>query len=317
MTQFKVSDLSHVRLKSPDLDIAEQFLTDFGMVKVERTATALYMRGTGPAHHIHVTELGAPKVVGLAFEVASADALAAFARLPGATGVETIDEPGGGRRVRLTDPNGYQIEIVHGIASAAPIAVQSRLLNLGSGPVQRTGQLMRMSRQPAQVKRIGHAVMVAQDYEKTLRWYQETLGLVPSDNVWLERPDHTFASFNRLDRGDTFVDHHVFMLSRGTGQATGMNHVSFEVQDFDDVMVGHEYLKSRERYKHYWGVGRHYLGSQIFDYWGDPWGRGHEHWTDGDLLNSGHEFTNVPIDIGFNSQWGSEPPREFVELASP
>jgi catechol 2,3-dioxygenase-like lactoylglutathione lyase family enzyme len=316
MNHLKVSDLSYVRLRSPDLDIAEQFLTDFGMVKVERTPGALYMRGTGPSHHIHVTELGPAKVVGLAFEVPSADTLAGFSRLPGASGVESLDEPGGGRRVRLLDPNGFQIEIVHGIARPAPIPVQPRLLNLGNGAVQRAGALMRVARQPAQVKRIGHAVMVAQDYEKTLRWYQQTLGLVPSDNVWIERPESTFASFNRLDRGEDYVDHHVFMLSRGTGEATGMNHVSFEVQDFDDVMAGHEFLRSRG-YKHYWGVGRHYLGSQIFDYWADPWGRAYEHWTDGDLLNSRHEFTNVPIDVGFNSQWGSEPPREFVELASP
>ena len=139
----------------PDLDLAEQFLSDFGMVKVERTATALYMRGTGPSHHIHVTELGAPRVVGLAFEVASAEVLEAFSRLPGASGVESIDEPGGGRRVRLADPNGLQIEIVHGIAQLPPIPVQSRQLNLGNGPVQRAGNLMRVARQPAQVKRIG------------------------------------------------------------------------------------------------------------------------------------------------------------------
>lgn len=316
MTQPKVSDLAYVRLRSPDLDVAEQFLSDFGLVRVDRTATALYMRGTGPAHHIHVTELGDPKVAGVAFEVASAEALRAFASTPGASGVEPIDEPGGGRRVRLTDPNGFQIEIVHGIERLASIPVQPRLLNLGNAGAHRTGRLMRVPRQPAQVKRIGHVVMVAQAYEETLRWYQETLGLVRSDNVWLENPEHTFASFNRLDRGDDYVDHHVFMLSRGTGQATGMNHVSFEVQDFDDVMVGHEYLRGKG-YKHYWGIGRHYLGSQVFDYWADPWGRAHEHWTDGDLLNAAHEFTNVPIEVGFNSQWGNDPPREFVELASP
>jgi len=312
----KVSDLAYVRLRSPDLDRAEQFLSDFGMVRVDRTSKALYMRGTGPSHHIHVTELGDPKVVGAGFEVASADQLQAFARLSDASGIETIDEPGGGQRVRLLDPNGFQIEIVHGIARHGHLPVQPRLLNLGNNAPQRTGTLMRVVRRPAQVKRIGHIVMVAQEYEQTLRWYQQTLGLVPSDNVWLESPDRTFASFNRLDRGDEYVDHHVFMLSRGTGQATGMNHVSFEVQDFDDVMAGHEVLRS-QGYKHYWGIGRHYLGSQVFDYWADPWGRAHEHWTDGDLLNADHEFTNVPIDIGFNSQWGNDPPREFVELASP
>ena len=34
-----------------------------------------------------------------------------------------------------------------------------------------------------------------------------------------------------------------------------------------------------------WGIGRHLLGSQVYDYWADPWGRVHEHWADTDRLN--------------------------------
>jgi len=34
------------------------------------------------------------------------------------------------------------------------------------------------------------------------------------------------------------------------------------------------------------GVGRHLLGSQIFDYWRDPWGQKHEHYADGDLFDA-------------------------------
>ena len=34
----------------------------------------------------------------------------------------SIDEPGGGKRVRLTEPNGYQIEVVCGIAPVPPIS---------------------------------------------------------------------------------------------------------------------------------------------------------------------------------------------------
>jgi len=74
------------------------------------------MRGTDPEHHIHVTELGQARFVGLAFEAASEADLEKLSRLPGASPVEAIDEPGGGRRVRLADPHGHQIEVVHGIA---------------------------------------------------------------------------------------------------------------------------------------------------------------------------------------------------------
>ena len=98
MALIKATDMAYGRLRAPDLDVMEEFLTRFGMVRSDRTATALYMRGTDPAHHIHVTEKGEPKFVGFAYYAESEDDLERLARAPGASAVEAIDEPGGGRR---------------------------------------------------------------------------------------------------------------------------------------------------------------------------------------------------------------------------
>ena len=38
-----------------------------------------------------------------------------------------------------------------------------------------------------------------------------------------------------------------------------------------------------------WGIGRHVLGSQLFDYWFDPDGFEYEHYTDGDVFTADHE----------------------------
>ena len=46
---------------------------------------------------------------------------------------------------------------------------------------------------------------------------------------------------------------------------------SFEVIDADAVGMGKR-SDARTRMAPAWGMGRHILGSQIFDYWGDPWG---------------------------------------------
>jgi len=83
MPVMKVSDIAWGRIRSPDLDKQEEFLTAFGMVRAARTKTALYMRGTDPAHHLHVTELGEPRHVGLAFYAASVDDLKRLAKLDG------------------------------------------------------------------------------------------------------------------------------------------------------------------------------------------------------------------------------------------
>ena len=96
----------------------------------------------------------------------------------------------------------------------------------------------------------------------------------------------------------------------------GLNHVSFEVQDVDDLMAGHDHLKGSGTYQHFWGIGRHLLGSQIFDYWADPWGRVHEHWTDSDLLNDQTPPRVVPSSQGLRSQWGPGAPQAFRDAAS-
>ena len=60
MALIKVTDLAYGRLRSPDLDAEEEFLTQFGTTRAERTKNALYMRATDPTHYLHVTEQGEP-----------------------------------------------------------------------------------------------------------------------------------------------------------------------------------------------------------------------------------------------------------------
>ncbi|HUD86476.1 MAG TPA: VOC family protein, partial [Xanthobacteraceae bacterium] len=190
MAWAKVSDIAYGRLRAPDLDVMEEFLTRFGMHRSERTANALYMRGTDPAHHIHITEKGEPKFVGIAYYVDDEDDLKKLAKAPGASAVESIDEPGGGKRVRLTEPNGYQIEVVCGIEQVAPIAVKRQKLNTGEAPTARAGELMRLPRGPAHVKRIGHGVMMTPRFKETVGWFRETLGMICSDDVYVENTDN-------------------------------------------------------------------------------------------------------------------------------
>ncbi len=315
MPVVKVTDIAYGRLQSPSLDQAEEFLTNFGMARAERTKDALYMRGTDAPHHIHVTHLGPPKFVGLAFFVDSEDDLQRFARTPGASRVESIDEPGGGRRVRIADPHGYQMEVVCGMQMLKPLPTRRNVLNWGDEKLRRAGDLMRLARGPSQVKRIAHAVIMTQGAGERTKWYRDKFGFVCSDEVYVGDRHNIIASFNRCDRGETFVDHHVFLCIEGP--RTGLNHLSFEVQSIDDVMLGHEHLRKAGKYKHIWGIGRHVLGSQIFDYWQDPWGRVHEHWTDSDVLNVHNSPNLLPAEEGLNSQWGEPAPKEFIEHATP
>jgi catechol 2,3-dioxygenase-like lactoylglutathione lyase family enzyme len=315
MALIKVMDLAYGRLRAPDLDVAEEFLVHFGMTRAARTPNALYMRGTDSHHHLHVTEKGPPGFVGFAYYAASEDDLRRVATAPGASAIETIDEPGGGRRVRLREPNGYQIEVVHGIDEPAPIPVPRQLMNSGAEPLRRAGVLMRPRQAPAPIKRIGHGVLATPKVAETAQWFRDTLGFICSDDVYAGSPDNLIGSFNRCDRGDEYVDHHTLFCV--FNERAGLNHMSFEVPDVDAVFMDHEYLTRLGKYEHMWGVGRHLLGSQVYDYWGDPWGRVHEQWADTDRLNAGSGSNLLSVQEAFVSQWGADPPEKFIHHVSP
>ena len=178
----------------------------------------------------------------------------------------------------------------------------------------RKGELMRLPKGPAHVKRIGHGVMMTPKFHETVRWFRDTLGFICSDDVYAGEKNNLIGSFNRCDQGDSYVDHHVFFCLNHP--KTGLNHLSFEVPDIDDVCMGHDYLK-QFGYEHMWGIGRHVLGSQVYDYWADPWGRVHEHWADSDRLNLANGSNLVPADEALVSQWGETHPEKFINHASP
>jgi catechol 2,3-dioxygenase-like lactoylglutathione lyase family enzyme len=314
MPVIKVRDLAYGRLRSPDLDAAEEFLAHFGMIRAARTPTALYMRGTDAHHHLHVTEKGDPAFIGLAYYAASPDDLQTLAKLPGASAVESIDEPGGGRRVRLREPNGYQIEVVHGIEPLPAIAVPEQPMNTGSQPLRRAGELMRLRKSPTPIKRMGHGVLGTPKVRETAAWFRETLGFLCSDDVYAGTKDHLIGSFNRCDRGDEYVDHHTLFCV--LNERAGLNHMSFEVPDVDAVFKDHQYLERLGKYEHMWGVGRHLLGSQVYDYWADPWGRVHERWADTDRLNAHSGSNLLAAEEALVSQWGENPPERFIRHVS-
>ncbi|MGA1642456.1 MAG: VOC family protein [Ilumatobacteraceae bacterium] len=163
-----------------------------------------------------------------------------------------------------------------------------------------TGVRLRLDAGTSHVKRLRHCVLEVLDFRASEIWYKERLGLVTSDEIALDETT-VIGAFLRCDQGDRYVDHHTLFLI-GAGRA-GFDHAAFEVADFDDLMRGNTHLSSAG-YRHQWGIGRHILGSQIYDYWLDPWGHMVEHWTDGDLFNDQTPPNTASLTELIGSQWG-------------
>ena len=303
---MKAREVAYTRLRVPDLDRMEAFLNDFGLTTVEKNDHALFLRGAGPDYVVHVVEKGEAAFLGFALYANSESDLEALSASPDASDVAAIDEPGGGKRVILTDPDGFQIEVIHRTQTHAPLLQNTDPVNFG-GRQERHGDTVRCPRQPARVKRLGHVGINVANLSRSWDWYYRHLGIVRSDGVGVG--DKDFAYFCRFDRGEELTDHHSVLLAQ-TFDEPGFNHCSFEVVDINDIYVGNEHLEA-QGYKHSWGIGRHTLGSQIFDYWRDPWGMIHEHFVDGDIMNAEHEFQIHGPDVGAASQWGPQMPSDF------
>ena len=167
------------------------------------------------------------------------------------------------------------------------------------------------------VHKLGHYGFIVASWDEEVAWYTKNFNFVPSD-VAYEPSNENFdvMTFLHLDLGERFSDHHSLFLSRAVpGDHDHMHHTSFEVEDFDTQLLGHDWLGSKG-YSSVWGVGRHILGSQIFDYWRDPSGFIIEHYADGDLVNvnTGTKRTKA----GPLSVWGPEFPEAMtIDEAKP
>ena len=304
MSILKVEDVTYVRFRAPDLAAMRSFLQDFGLTAVEGNDQRLVMRGAGVDPVVHVTELGEPGFAGVAFRAAGTADLERLAAAEGVA-VADLDLPGGGKVVRLIDPDGHVVEVVSAQAAATPVATpEPQAWNL-SAQRQRLRAAKRVTPGPAHVIRLGHVVLNVSDFRASERWYKDRFGFITSDEVQVS-PEFPLGAFLRCDRGETPTDHHTLFLVQSP-KGPGFNHAAFEVADLDDLMLGHQRLKETGRHAE-WGVGRHILGSQVFDYWRDPWGHTVEHWTDGDLFTAADGSNVATLQDLLGVQWGPAAP---------
>ena len=308
----KAQALAYVMFDRPDVERAARFLSDFGLQTVSHTADLLVMRGTGPAPFCYLARRAdRARFAGFGLRVAAREDLEKLAALPGASPIEALTTPGGGYRVCLTDPAGFAVDAVHGQAEAAPLPQRPPLaINTIGAPV-RVNATQRPPAAAPEVIKLGHVVIEVADFQATCAWYARHFGFIPSDVQVL--PDGSPAVvFLRLDLGARPADHHTLAIAQGF--APQYSHSAYEVVDTDAVAMGQRVLRE-QGWRHAWGMGRHILGSQVFDYWNDPCGDKHEHYCDGDVFSADVPTGVYPVSRQAMSQWGPPMPRSFTRPA--
>ena len=181
-------------------------------------------------------------------------------------------------------------------------------MNHSAAPL-RVNTVQEFNASPSPLLKLGHVVIETAGYAETVKWYTQTLGFIPSDTQVLASGE-PIVTFFRLNPGATPADHHTLAIAH-TFQAA-FSHAAFETLDIDAIGAGQQWLRNRG-WRHAWGMGRHILGSQLFDYWSDPWGAHHEHYADGDVFTAEHPLGVSAASAQAMSQWGQVMPAAFIK----
>lgn len=303
----RAAELAFLRWEKRDLSTTEGFWRDFGLHIVSRSDDRLAARGTSTSPCIAVATRGAAnRFVGPAFRMSDDTELGRYVSDLAARWLDPLLIPGGGIGVELSDPSGRSVWLLQGQQRVEPLPVREPFVATTNTAFHapRVNRTVRAPIEPARIVRLGHVVMQTVDFPRMADWYLRVLGLIPTDVQYLADGSPALA-FCRLDLGEQPADHHTVVLVGGIEEK--YEHSAYEVIDLDALGQGQQVLRA-QGHRHMWGIGRHVLGSQIFDYWVDPDGFEYEHYTDGDLFTSDFETAYSPLEFGGLWAWGDDAP---------
>ncbi len=284
----------------PDLGAAVKFYTDFGL-DVRRRGGRADLRTHGNAHRWGEVFQGngAKRLEYLSFGAYPEDYDGIIARIK-TLGIELTsphalaDKPG----TWFADPDGTLIELVVSPkvspAEKAAQAAEARKAGVGAAPA-------RSAIRQVHPRRLSHVLLFSSDVPRSVKFYSDTLGLRLSDHC-----GENIAFMH----GAHCSDHHVLAFARSDGP--GLHHSSWDVASIDEVGLGMQQMMDAG-HANGWGVGRHVLGSNYFNYVRDPWGSFAEYSYDIDFIGSDTEWRaqDHPPEDSFYV-WGPRPPEDFV-----
>jgi catechol 2,3-dioxygenase-like lactoylglutathione lyase family enzyme len=173
--------------------------------------------------------------------------------------------------------------------------------------------------QPARPRRLGHVGLGTMDLVASRRFFIDGVGFKVSDVV------RDVASDKDKDLG-LFIrcstEHHNLVLQ--PGPVIFLGHSSWEMEDFDEIGRGARELLKAHPERHVWGIGRHWVGANLFYYFRDPAGHICEYYSDMDHILNDELWNPGVIDVSKAATvWGPSPmpsammqPDDIAELVA-
>ena len=297
--RLAVHSLVEFAFSVPDLAEARHFYASFGLdVRGDAAEVSLYAHGHA---HRWARVLPGPskRLLWVSFGIHRGD-LPAFEHHLAARGVAAIPAPAGAGNdgLWIAGPDGVPLQLR--VADKPSLATPTRAVPaIDQRDVGRCPGRDRLP--PTHPSHLSHILLFSSNVSDAVRFYGEVLGLRLSDRAG------TAIAFMHTPHGG---DHHLIAFARSDGP--GLHHSSWCVQSIDELGAGAQQMR-RAGYVEGWGIGRHVLGSNYFQYVRDPWGSYAEYSYDIDYIREGSSWTekdHAAHDAIF--AWGPEMPEDFI-----
>ena len=294
-----VHSLDHFALSVPDLEVARNFYTEFGL-DVRETDDGLELYTFDHPHRWGVIRKGERKKLEyLSFGAYESD-MPRFRERFADLGIDLIDPPEGvqSNGIWFTNPDGVPVEIRVAEKCSPDAKTQFEFHSVSPGE---SGAIPRSKAPRVYPRRLSHFLIFTSDVLRDIEFYAKTLGIKLSD--------HSGGAVAFM-HGIHGSDHHMLALAGSDGP--GMHHSSWDVGSVQDVGLGAAHMETKGFDKG-WGMGRHVLGANYFHYVRDPWGSYAEYSCDMDYIPAGHDWPagdHPPEDSMY--LWGPNVPEDFI-----
>ena len=290
MDEIRVNGLRGVELAVFDLKQSTAFYRNqWGLEEASSEGDTAYMRGTGREHHIlALHQRPRAGLVAMNFSARDRRMVDALHARVSSLGVKVLSAPqalpgvaGGGYGFTLETPEGQALSV--------------------STDVEQHGEAILDRSRP---EKLSHIVLNVEDLDKQNRFFCDVLGFRLSDAT--ERMDFVRCS----------SDHHSIALARSQG--AGLNHMAYEVPNFDGLMRGAGRMK-QSGFNIEWGVGRHGPGDNIFTYFIEPNGFVTEYTTEVEKIDEATHMPGTPDywakKMPMPDRWGMAVPSKLLREA--
>jgi catechol 2,3-dioxygenase-like lactoylglutathione lyase family enzyme len=286
--------LAEITLGVPNTDHTRAFYSDFGLTE---TAPGTFATRDG-GNQLHVASRPYRQLVEY---VLAADDLDDVGRIRAAAlsrGLAVTEHDDGG--VSVVEPIvGVRARVsVRPRISSDAVAVLS--MNEPGRTVRSNDRSPSIEARGAQPRRLGHVLYGTPDIDASISFLRDVLGFRMSDQ------SEGIIAFMRCS-----TDHHNVALAKSP--VPFFHHSSWQVNDLDEIGNGGHHLMQKYEDVDVWGVGRHFLGSNLFWYLRDPAGNYAEYFSDLDQIDDDDLWIakNWAPDKSLYA-WGPAVPPDFV-----